>query len=92
VAREIQFQRRRNSQAYRALHQDERARVTPNQLLTEFVVLLETVCHPRYDRVSGACEPITPHQWDVLSERFLLLCAKTRPREVANGNNRSNQG
>ena len=58
--------------------------MTPNELLTEFVVLLEETCHPRYDRVSGACEPITPEQFDILSERFLLLCAKTRPREVAN--------
>ena len=58
--------------------------MTPDQLLTEFVVLLETVCHPHYDRVSGACEPITAEQWDVLSDRFLQLCAKNRVREVAN--------
>jgi hypothetical protein len=59
--------------------------MTPDELLRAFSVLLEETCHPRYDRVSGACEPITPEQWDVLSDRFLQLCAKVRPREVANG-------
>lgn len=55
--------------------------MTPDQLLVEVASLIEAVCRPTYDRTSGDEQPITNQQFDVLADRFLMLCDKNRTQE-----------
>lgn len=55
--------------------------MTPSRLIAELAALIEATCRPTYDRTSGDEQPITNEQWDLLSDRFLMLCDKNRTRE-----------
>ena len=57
----------------------------PDELQIEFASLVEQVCYPLYDRESGNQEPISAEQWDILSDRFLKLCAKNKIKEGFDG-------
>jgi hypothetical protein len=57
--------------------------LTGDQLIIELAHIVETTAYPRFNRESGVQEPITPEQWDTISDRILALCAKNRPREVS---------
>jgi hypothetical protein len=55
--------------------------MTGDMLIIELAHIVETTAYPRFNRDSGVQEPITPEQWDILSDKFLALCAKNKPRE-----------
>lgn len=58
--------------------------MTGDELITEMVSIVETTCYPHFDRDYGTQEPITQHQWDVVTEKVLKLREKHKLREVAN--------
>jgi hypothetical protein len=60
--------------------------MTGDQLITELASIVETTCYPRFDRDTGVQEPITAEEWDIVADKVLMLCAKNKVREVANGN------
>lgn len=55
--------------------------MTPSRLMEALAMIVEGTCYRVYDRTSGDEQPITNEQWDLLSDRFLMLCAKNRTQE-----------
>jgi hypothetical protein len=60
--------------------QESEPRLTPNQLIVQLGVLIEEVAPPRYDRQSGADQPISAEEWDILNERWHMLYVMNKPR------------
>ena len=58
--------------------------MTGDQLIVELASIVETTCYPRFDRESGAQEPISNEEWDIVSDKVLRLCEKNKLRKVAN--------
>lgn len=54
--------------------------MTADELLIELRVLIEQTCYPRWDRDAGTQPPISNDEWDVITDRVLLLAAKNKQR------------